>query len=160
MLHNYLKIAFRNILRYKAYNGINILGLSAGLASCLIIGLYVQNELSYDRYHEKADRIYRLANHIAGATFENGIAKVSGPWGPEARAEIPEVEAVCRFVFAGEALLEREGERFYESGGLFADPSVFEIFSWPLLEGRPEDGHVLLAHQGRHRRHQVHAGQE
>lgn len=139
MLKHYLKIALRNLLRNKAYSGINILGLSAGLVSCLIIGLYVQNELSYDRYHEKADRIYRLANHIAGASFENGIAKVSGPWGQEARAEIPEVEAVCRFVFAGEALLEREGERFYEPGGLFADPSVFELFSWPLLEGRPEE---------------------
>ncbi|MCO6488284.1 MAG: ABC transporter permease [Phaeodactylibacter sp.] len=137
MLQNYLKSALRNILRYKAYSGINILGLSVGLASCLIIGLYIQNELSYDRYHEKADRIYRLANHIAGASFENGIAKVSAPWGPAAEAEIPEVEAACRFVFVGQALVERGGERYYEPNGLFADPSVFEVFSWKLLAGDP-----------------------
>ncbi len=139
MIRHYLKTALRNLLRHKGYTAINILGLSVGLACCLLIGLYVQNELSYDRYHEKADRIYRLANHIAGASFENGIAKVSGPWGPEARAEIPEVEAACRFIFVGEALLEKGGERYYEPNGLFADPSVFEVFSWPLLEGRPEE---------------------
>ncbi|MCB0566336.1 MAG: ABC transporter permease [Phaeodactylibacter sp.] len=142
MLQNYLKTAIRNLLRYKTYSGINILGLSAGLASVLLIGLYVQNELSYDRYHQKSDRIYRLANHIAGVSFENGIAKVSAPWGPAAEAEIPEVEKACRFVFFGQALVEKEGQQYYESNGMFADPSVFEIFSWKLLEGNA--GEALL----------------
>lgn len=60
MLHNYLKIAYRNLLRSKAFSAINIVGLSLGLATCMIIGLFVLDELSFDRFHEKADRIVRV----------------------------------------------------------------------------------------------------
>lgn len=137
MYRNYLKVARRNLIKNKGYTLINVLGLTIGFACCLLVGLYIQDELSYDRYHENHQRIYRLVNHSAGAAYENGIAKVSEPWAPEAEASIPEVEAACRFVFYRQALVTRGDQQYYERGGLYADPSVFDIFSWPLLEGDP-----------------------
>ncbi len=137
MYRNYLKVAQRNLIKNKGYTLINIIGLMISFACCLLIGLYIQDELSYDRYHEDHQRIYRLANHTAGASYENGIAKVSAPWAPEAAASIPEVEAACRFVFYGQALVTRADQQYYENGGFYVDASVFDIFSWRLLEGDP-----------------------
>ena len=77
MYRNYLKIARRNLIKNKGYTLINVLGLMIGFACCLLVGLYIQDELSFDRYHENHQRIYRLANHSAGAAYENGIASLS-----------------------------------------------------------------------------------
>ena len=137
MFKNYFKIILRTIRRHKGYVFLNVVGLAIGLAVCLLIGIYVQEELSYDRFHENADRIYRLANYVEGASYENGIAKVTDPWGPAAVAEIPEVESMTRFVFYGQTLVRRGDQQFYESGGLYADSTVFEMFSFELLEGNP-----------------------
>ena len=137
MLQNYIIIALRNLLRNKSFAFIHLTGLAVGLAGCMLIGLYIQNELSYDRYHDKSDRIFRLTNQTEGGTYENGIAKVCGPWGPAAKEKIAEVEEVGRFVFYGRTLVGEGEERFYESGGLFADASVFDIFSWKLIKGSP-----------------------
>lgn len=135
MFRNYIKIAYRILWRHKIYSSINIFGLGIGFACCLLIGIYIQNELSFDEYHDNSDRIYRLATHIQGSTYGEGIAKVGGPWSPAAKEEVPEIEEYTRFVRYGQALLKQGGEEIYENEGFFADPSIFKVFSWKLLEG-------------------------
>jgi hypothetical protein len=105
MLQNYLKITLRNLLRHKAFAFINIIGLAVGMVCCLLIFLYVDDELGYDRYHANADRMYRLAADVEGASYENGVAKVSDQWGPGAKAELPEIVEETRFVPFGQALV-------------------------------------------------------
>lgn len=138
MFRNYLKIALRNLRRHRGFTFINVTGLAVGMASCLLIFLYIRDELSYDRYHEKADRIYRLAVHVDGASFGAGIAKVADPWGPGARSEIPGVIDQTRFVLFGRTLVERGDRREFESNGMYADSATFNLFSWPLSEGDPQ----------------------
>jgi putative ABC transport system permease protein len=136
MISQYLRIAWRSLLRKKGYAFTTLTGLSLGLASCLLILLFVIDELSYDQYHINKKRIYRLATAVKGSDFE-GIAKVNGPWGPAAQHEIPEIEAMTRFVMTGQLLIENDKQRFYEPGGFYADSTVFSIFSYNLLEGDP-----------------------
>ncbi|HEV7347704.1 ABC transporter permease [Telluribacter sp.] len=135
MLQNYLKIAWRNLIKNRVLSSLNILGITIGFACCLLIFTYVQNELSYDRYHSRKDRIFRLATEMKNSSFENGIAKVSGPWGLTAQLTIPEIEKVVRFVFASKLVLNYDEKQFYESNGFFADAGVFNVFSWNLEEG-------------------------
>ena len=137
MLKSYLTIAWRNLRRHRAFSFINIGGLAVGMASALLIFLYVQDELSYDQYHANKDRIYRLVTGRQGASYD-GIAKVSGPWGVAVREALPEVEQMARFRFFGQTLVSRGEVRFYEGGAFYTDPSVFEVFSFPLRLGNPE----------------------
>lgn len=138
MLRNYLKVAIRNLGRQRAFTFINVTGLAVGITACLLIFLYVREELSYDRYHDNADRLYRLAAKTEGASFGDGIAKVADLWGPGAKAEVPEIADATRFVFFGQSLFERGSVRQYETNGLYADSSTLQMFSWPLLAGDPE----------------------
>ncbi|HYC85385.1 MAG TPA: ABC transporter permease [Chryseosolibacter sp.] len=134
MILHYFKIAWRSLLRKKAYSVTTLTGLSLGLASCFLILLFVIDELSYDQYHLHKQRIYRLATAIKGSDF-TGVAKVNGPWGPAAKEAIPEIEAMSRFVMTGQLLVENGAKRFYEPNGFYADSSVFHIFTFPLLVG-------------------------
>lgn len=148
MLTNYLKIALRNLLRHRSYSIISISGLGLGLACCLAIFLFVQDELRYDTYHSKKDRIYRLVTSVQDASYQ-GIAKVNGPWGITASNELPEVEAMTRFVFARQTLFEKGDQRFYENDGFYTDSTVFDIFDYSILQGNAKtallrpDGIVL-----------------
>ncbi|MDX1941602.1 MAG: ABC transporter permease [Saprospiraceae bacterium] len=137
MLRNHLKIAFRNLFKNKVFSFINLFGLTLGLTCCLLISVYVVNELSFDRYHKNSDRIVRLASKVDGASFENGIAKVGYPWGQAAKDELPEVEERCRFLPYGQVLVSKGDEKYLEEGGLFTDANVFDMFSWKLLQGNP-----------------------
>lgn len=137
MLRNYLKVALRNLVRHKAFSFINLLGLSIGMACAVLILFYVRHELSYDQYHAQKDRIFRLVTKVQGAAYE-AIAKVPGPWGMVAKQDMPEVQEMARFVFINETLVSRGEKRFYEEGGLYADPTVFEVFSFSLLKGNPK----------------------
>ena len=133
----YLRIALRALLRQKAYSITTLVGLSLGMTSCLLILLFVVDELSYDQYHSQKDRIYRFATYVEGSTFD-GIAKVNGPWGPAAKEAIPEIEAMTRFVMSGmsgQLLVGRGDRRFYESDGFYADSTVFRIFSYKFISG-------------------------
>ncbi|MCH7574907.1 MAG: ABC transporter permease [Candidatus Marinimicrobia bacterium] len=88
MLGNYLKVAFRSIARNRTYSIINVLGLAFGMAAFTLLALLTYNELRYDRYHVKGDRIYRMALAATGNTLGSGsagVAKIPGPWGPTAR---------------------------------------------------------------------------
>jgi putative ABC transport system permease protein len=141
---NYLKTAWRKARREKAYAAINLAGLAVGLACGILTTLYVRHELSYDRYHARKDRIVRLVTGVRGGAYQ-AIAKVPGPWGLTALKEIPEIERAVRFVLMNEILVGRGEVRSYERGGLYADASVFEVFSFPLLRGDPA---TALAHPG------------
>ena len=130
-----LKSTFRSLIKQRGYSIINILGIAVGFTCCLLIGLFVRYELSFDRYHENGDHIYRLVSMSDDASFGDGIAKVTYPWGQAALEEIPGVLDMCRFVFFGRALVDLGNEKYYQSGGLYADASAFDMFSWKFIHG-------------------------
>jgi putative ABC transport system permease protein len=138
MFRNCFKVTLRNLLKYKTYSVINILGLTLGLFSSIVIVLFVRDELRYDTFHRNADRIYRVVTEAqnAGGTFSQ-LAKVAAPWGPMLERELPEVEAFVRFRSVRRTLLQNGDNTFLESGGLYADPQVFEIFSFEFFDGDP-----------------------
>ena len=136
MFINYLTVALRNLLRYKGYSAINVLGLAIGIACCVLIMLYVQDELSYDQHHEKNDRIYRLAESavVAGRSIEAAVTPP--PWAPVLAKDYPEIEQITRIKPPNSRWLIRyQQNRFYEKNFVFADSSVFDIFTIPLVQG-------------------------
>ncbi len=135
MIKNYIKITFRNLWKQKAYTFINIFGLAIGLACCIIILLYVAHELSYDEHHEHADRIFRVTSHIDFAGNYLELAATSAPMGPALLNDFPEVEAAVRLRPRGGYTVRRGDEYFSEEGFVFADPSIFEVFTIPVLYG-------------------------
>lgn len=138
MLRNYLKIAYRNLLRSKAFSAINIVGLSLGLATCLIIGLFVLDELSFDRFHEKADRIVRVTfrANMSGNKIEE--ANVMPPTAKTLQREYPEVlEATRLRQSMGFKLVKDEGI-IKENAVAFVDSNFFQVFSFPLIKGNPK----------------------
>ena len=133
MLTNYLKIAWRNLIRNRVLSTINIVGLSAGLAAVMFILLFVQDEVSYDRFHTKGDRLYRL---VQKTTYEDGEheTSVTGmPPGPTFARELPEVEAFCRMK-GYEMLFRKKNEGIYQQV-MYVDTSFFRLFSFGLLAG-------------------------
>jgi putative ABC transport system permease protein len=96
MFKNYIKIAFRNILRHKGFSFINITGLAAGIACCMLIMLYVQDELSYDRYHEKIDRLYRLERTGVFQDQAYHAPVTAHPTGPAFESDLPEILQAVR----------------------------------------------------------------
>lgn len=138
MIHNYIKIALRNLLRHKFYSMINIIGLSVGIACCLLILLYIQHELSYDRYHEKADRIYRLAISIDIGGTEGEVATVGAPAAEALVNDYPEVLDATRFQRTGNWYIRYGETTFKETRLAYVDANVFDVFTIPLLHGDPK----------------------
>ena len=136
MLKNYLTVTLRNLWRHKGYTAINVLGLAVGLACCLLIALYVYHEWSYDRFHEKADRVYRLVQEKRTDAARK-IALTSGSVGPELEREVPEVEETMRMTTRAPAV-RRGSDVFFDQRMILADQSFFDVFSFPLLRGDPE----------------------
>ncbi len=135
MLKNYLKIALRNIRRYKGYSFINIAGLAIGMACCILILLWVQDELSYDRFHENADYIYRVIQDINFADHSTTWAITQGPLGPSLKEDFPEIINTTR-ITSRRFRLTYNDKSFDERPGM-ADGSIFEMFSFPLIKGDP-----------------------
>ncbi len=136
MFRNHLTIALRNLLRHKGYSAINVLGLAIGLACGVLILLYVQDELSYDQYHEKKDRIYRLVESatVAGRSIEAAVTPA--PWAPVLAKDYPVIEQITRIKPPNSRwLIQYNENRFYERYFVFADSSVFDIFTFPLVQG-------------------------
>jgi len=146
MLKNYLKIARRYLLRYKSYTTINVLGLAVGIASCILIMLFIRSELSYDRYNSKAARIYRLWQHVKIGDQEFNSAISPLPAGPQIAANFPSVEASCR-IFAFNSLAKHSNTTFNELITM-VDTSLLQIFDLVLEKGnrnRPfPDAHSVL----------------
>jgi putative ABC transport system permease protein len=138
MFENFLKSLYRNLIRNKFYSILNIVGLSVGIATALVILLYVQDELSYDKYNEKYDRIYRLEGKFIVNNKPDQFAVVPNPLGPAFKLEFPEVEDFVRFDAIGNTLIKYGDNAYYEDDFLLADSSVFKIFSYKLLKGNPE----------------------
>ncbi|MCB0487444.1 MAG: ABC transporter permease [Cyclobacteriaceae bacterium] len=139
MLRNYLKVAVRNILKYKFFSAINILGLSIGMACCLFIFIYVSDELSYDQFHKDADKIYRigLLGRMAGQEFNTSNS--SWPVTNAMQEEITGVESGVRTWHRSAALLFKNGDKiFSEKDFVYADSNFFDFFSFKLLEGDPQ----------------------
>ena len=138
MLKNYLKTAFRNLLRFKVYSAINIIGLAVGMAACLLIFLYVQNDLSFDKFNKKFDRIYRVV--IEPKQNDNGSHWALTPSGyaPSFVNDFPAVQAVrltpSTFYTP---VIKYDDKLFTAKDFIFADSTFFNIFSFPLLEGNP-----------------------
>ncbi|KPL25915.1 MAG: hypothetical protein AMS23_04040 [Bacteroides sp. SM1_62] len=137
MLKNFITIALRNLLRQKGFTIINILGLTIGLTVSALIILYIVHELGYDRFHENAGRIYRVAinGEISGQAIN--VAVSSPPFGPALVADYPEVVDYTRIDPPHNSLFAFGDEKYYEDDILFADSSFFKIFTVPLLYGDP-----------------------
>lgn len=138
MLYNYLTIALRNLRKNSLYSGLNILGLSVGIAACLLIALYVAHERSYDRWNPLADRIVRVVSNINFAGSEMKMAVIGASVGPDATRELPEIQTWCRFRDRGSYLVRRDGpmqSNIREEKVLNVDSSFFEVFPLKVLEG-------------------------
>ncbi len=134
MLRNYFFIAWRNLKKNKVFSFINILGLTAGLAACLLIGVYIQHELSYDKFHNNADRIVRTTMEYGKSGTVNTTASTGTKVGPEFKRRFPLVEEYARTFLSHNVV--KSGEKIFEEPRiLFADPAFFKIFSFHLLEG-------------------------
>jgi len=134
MLQNHLKIAWRNLWKHKAYSFINISGLTIGLTVCLLIFMWVQDELSYDRFHEKADRMYQSLWEARYGDNEWKITYVPVPLANALEREFPEVEQATR-VYPGGLTLQKGEEFLRESNVLFVDEDFFNVFTLQTITG-------------------------
>ncbi len=142
MLTNYLKIAWRNLLRNKAFSAINIVGLAIGLATCLLISLFVLDELSYDRFNTKADRIVRV---VLRGTLNGEQVREANVMAPVAQAlqrRFPEIQATVRLRTAGKPPIAYGNKLLRDNQIAFADSTLFRVFTLPLLKG---DAHTALS---------------
>ncbi|CAG5069672.1 hypothetical protein DYBT9623_02408 [Dyadobacter sp. CECT 9623] len=137
MLQNYLKIAWRNLRKHKFYSFLNIFGLSLGLASCLLITLYVIDELSYDRSFSDADRIHRVNSDIRFGGADMKLAVAPDPLAFTLFKDYPQLEAVARLREDGSYLVRRKSstENLREDVVSYADSTFFDVFSIPLIAG-------------------------
>ncbi|HEY6902624.1 MAG TPA: ABC transporter permease, partial [Puia sp.] len=134
MFKNYLRIAFRNLWKHRVYSFLNILGLTIGMSACFLIFLYVKFELSYDNFHSKKDRIYRINCDIRTPTETMNIGVCSAPMAINAKDEFAEIEKVCR-VDQSNYLFRRGDIKFQEEHCAMADSTFFEVFDFPLVKG-------------------------
>ena len=134
MFRNYLKTAFRNLGKNKLYSGINIIGLTAGLAACLLIGVFISHELSYDKFNSNADRIVRVTMEYSNAGTVNHTATTGTKVGPQFKRTFPAVEEYTR-TFLSHGIVKYGDKIFDEQRILFADDPFFKIFSFKLIDG-------------------------
>ncbi len=140
MLRNYIKIAWRNLRKQRGFTFINIFGLAVGLACCLLIMLYVVDELSYDRFNVKADRIYRVNSDIKFGGNDMRMAVSPDPVGPTLKQDYPQVEQFVRLHERGTLLVKQAGAatNLREEHVTFADSTLFDVFTLPLISGDPK----------------------
>ena len=136
MLKNYFKIAWRNLLKNKTFSLINIAGLASGLACFILIALYVADEMSYDKYNEKASRIYRINSDIVFGGNKLHLAVTSDPMGATLKKDYPQVEEYVRFYASSGAKLVKKGNTFInEQNVAHADSTLFDVFTLPAVSG-------------------------
>ena len=139
MFKNYLKIAYRNILKQKTYSIINIFGLALGLTACILVGVYIYQDFSYDNYHVNRDRLYRLTTHTTDPAGNYSLLQSSARIAPAIKQEFPELDKVTRVYFSSENLLVFDDKKFYEEDVIFADEDFFEMFSYNTIMGNQDD---------------------
>jgi ABC-type antimicrobial peptide transport system permease subunit len=138
MFWNYLKITIRNIKKHKTYSAINIAGLAMGIACCILIFLWVQDELSFDRFHVNADSTYRVITHARYTDIAVDNPETPSPFAAGMKQEFPEVIEATRVRFQGRRIFQYKDKAFYEDRGILVDPGFFRIFSFPFIQGDPE----------------------
>lgn len=140
MLRNYMKIALRNLAKQRFYTFINVAGLAIGVAACLVIVLFVMNELSYDKHHEKYSRIYRVNGEIKFGGNHWRLAVAPAPLAETLLNEYPEVKSSVRFRSKGSYLVKRneEADNIKENNVMWVDSTFFKIFTVPVLQGNPD----------------------
>ncbi|MDA3813950.1 MAG: ABC transporter permease [Candidatus Cloacimonetes bacterium] len=141
MLKNYFKVAFRNIVRHKAFSFINITGLAIGLICFILIMMWIQDEMSFDNFHQDADRIFITGLDYKIGNQEGRGIKCNPPLAPAMMAEIPEIESATRFLHAVNKLVTYKDNdiNFLENGIFYADSTIFNVFTIPLITGDPTD---------------------
>jgi putative ABC transport system permease protein len=134
MLKNYFKTAFRSLWRHKAFSIINIMGLAVGMTACFLIFLYVRFETSYDNFHSKADRIYRVVSEVRTPSESIHTGLTTTPVAINMKRDFPEVEEAVRLGRDG-FLVRKEDVKFQETNSVLADSNFFKVFDFPLIEG-------------------------
>jgi putative ABC transport system permease protein len=142
MFKNYLTVALRNVRRHKGFSVINIAGLAVGMAASILIAVFVLHELSFDRHHEKADRIYRVVAQFDPVGEKRGAYTVP-PMAQAMLDELPEIEHAVRLsLWPSNDLVRYEDKLFLEKGVIFADASIFDVFTIPFILGDPKSALV------------------
>jgi len=140
MIKNYLTIAWRNLMKYKFISFINLFGLTVGLTCCLLIFNYIRHELSFDQYHEKADRIYRVTrifrNPETGAQSLH-LGTIAPPFGPLLKNDFQEIEKLTRLIDFSPLAMRYEEKMFNEQDVFLADENIFDVFHIDVLRGNP-----------------------
>ncbi|MET0635281.1 MAG: ABC transporter permease [Chitinophagaceae bacterium] len=145
MFRNYIKIAWRNLVRNKMYATITIAGITVGLAAFWLIALYVADEFTYDRYHKNADRIFRVAQHTRWEGGNISQASTSAPFAGELKKEFAEIQEATRIVIEGNGIISFKTKKLQVNDIFFADSNVFNVFTIPFLHGDPKT--ALMAPQ-------------
>ncbi|HEY4650058.1 MAG TPA: FtsX-like permease family protein [Pontibacter sp.] len=141
MLRNYFTTAYRNLFRHKGFTFINIAGLALGLTACLLIGLFVYDELQYDKFLPEGDQVYRVYNDKSEEEAGKVFAVVPPMFGTSLEQHIPETETVTRILmlqFDAKNLVDYGEKSIYETGRFFVDPTFFDVFQLPFIYGSPE----------------------
>ena len=140
MFKNYLKIAYRNIKKHKSYSLINVAGLAIGMACCILILLFVFDELSYDKFHENHDRIYRVTRKWfnADGVVNLHLGHVAPPAAPLLKNDFPEIIHAVRIIGAGGLLVGHDSAFYEEPRFFFAEEDVFKVFTFEMIAGDPE----------------------
>ena len=136
MIKNYFRIAIRNLLKYRFISFINLFGLTVGLSCCLLITVYILNELSFDRFNEKAGRIYRVNTDILFGGNNLHMAVTCDPMGATLQRDYPQVEEFVRLYNSRGSKLIRKGNEFInENKVVHADSTLFNVFTLPAISG-------------------------
>ncbi|MBX2843542.1 MAG: ABC transporter permease [Flammeovirgaceae bacterium] len=142
MFKNYLKVTIRNIQKSRVTALINIFGLAVGMASCMLIYIFVQHELSYDKFHKNSNRILRVLTIDKALGVSNNLVGITyPPLGKALKEEFPEVKEAVRINMSGRNLVTYQDQNFYTENLVYAEPSLFTVFDFELKEGKK--GHVL-----------------
>ena len=137
MFKNYLKIAFRNIFRHKGFSIINLIGLSIGLAVCILLLFWVQDEYNFDKFNPNYQNIYRIMSY--GTNYmQTGYEGTPGPLASTIAESIPEIESSSRLYGFSDIIVRSKEHTFKEDNAIIVDPDFFEIFNYPFLEGNKE----------------------
>src|SRR5689334_23343516 len=137
MFKNYLKVALRNLWKNKAFSAINIAGLSAGLAVCLLIVLYVKDEMSYDKYNAQAESIYRIDADIFFNNTQFTSVVTPAPLVPTLKKDYPQILQYVRLRNFGDILVKKDNQNIQDHNAVFADSTFFHVFSIPMITGNP-----------------------
>jgi putative ABC transport system permease protein len=135
MIKNLFKTAMRHIRKHFGYSLLNIIGLTLGIISAMFLIIYVSDEISYDRYHEKADRIYRVSSRITETDDQFTWIVAQIPMGPQVVQDYPEVESFVRFINMPRELYKYEDKEYVEEDFYYVDSTLFDIFTYKVLKG-------------------------